>query len=142
MFPRSPLPLEPLQRAKKRTKDASVAAYVSAALTVIISIGAAYSQKSSAPLFLLPDAAFIAGLAYGVQRHSRVCAAVLVVYWVIAKWMLWQEVSPGLLGLFVAVGFWLSFIGGLVGAVNYHRYKKEPIQPSQTTTGSSAPDRV
>ena len=130
MFPPSALPLEPFQRAKKRTKDASIAAYASAVLTVVISVAAAYSQKNAAPLLLLPDAAFIAGLAYGIQRQSRVCAAILVVYWAIAKWILWQEVSPGLLGLFVAVAFWLSFIGGLVGAVNYHRYKEEPIKSS------------
>ena len=142
MFPPSALPLEPLQRAKKRTKDASIAAYVSAALTAVISIGAAYAQKNAAPLLLLPDAVFLAGLAYGIQKHSRICAAILVVYWVIAKWLLWQEVSPGLLGLLLALGFWLSFIGGLVGAVNYHRYKKVPIQSPQTTTGSSAPGRV
>jgi lysylphosphatidylglycerol synthetase-like protein (DUF2156 family) len=123
--------LDPLERAKKRTKDAAVAAYVSAVLTVVISVGAAYSQQSAAPLLLLPDAAFIAGLAYGIQRHSRICAAILVVYWCIAKWLLWQEASPGLLGLFVAVGFWLSFIGGLVGAVNYHRYQAEPSGPTR-----------
>jgi hypothetical protein len=142
MFTRSVLPLEPFQRAMKRAKDASLAAYVSCALTVILSIGAAYSQKNAAPLLMLPDAALVAGLAYGIQRYSRICAAVLVVYWIIAKWSLWQEFSPGPLGLLVALAFWLSFIGGLVGTVNYHRFKREPIQPPQTTTGSSAPDRV
>jgi len=41
---------------------------------------------------------------------------------------------------------WLFFIrGDEIGVIGDHtmiRRKKEPIQPPQTTTGSSAPDRV
>ncbi len=132
------LPLEPFDQAKKRTKEASIAAYVSASLTAVVSIASVVSQRRPEPLVLLIDAVLIAGLGYGTQKQSRVCAATLVIYWIISKWFLWQDSALGLVGILVAFGFGLIFIGGMVGAINFHRHKGKPNQSLQRTPGSES----
>jgi hypothetical protein len=112
---------EPLELARKRTKDASTVAFVSAALTGCISIFASIQYSNPESLLLLADAAFIAGLAFGIRKHSRVCASLLVIYWVVSKWTMWSEASPSLFGLIIGILFWLSFIGGAIGAFTYHK---------------------
>jgi hypothetical protein len=59
-----------------------MAATISAGLTLIFGALAA-AGVIAAPGFdawMLIDAAILAGLAYGVWRHSRVCALLLLVY--------------------------------------------------------------
>ena len=59
-----------------------MAASIQAGLTLIIGILAAVGVVV-APGFdasILLDAAILAGLAYGVWRHSRVCALLLLIY--------------------------------------------------------------
>jgi hypothetical protein len=123
MFTSPSLPLAPLDQAKRRIQHASLAAFLAAALTVFVSLSTAWDLKSVEPLQLLGDAAWVMLLGLGIKRKSRVCAAVLVIYWVIAKWILWQETPPGPVGIFVGLSFWFAFIGGLGGAIFFHRHQ-------------------
>ena len=136
MFTSPSLPLAPLDQAKRRIQHAALAAFLAAGLTVFVSVSTACAQQSVEPLRLLGDAAWVMLLGLGIKRKSRVCAAVLVVYWVLAKWVLWQETPPGSVGIFVGLSFWFTFTGGLGGAIFFHRH-----QPRESGAGPEVPEK-
>ena len=59
-----------------------MAASIQAGLTLIIGIlaGVGVVVAPGFDAWILLDAAILAGLAYGVWRHSRVCALLLLIY--------------------------------------------------------------
>ena len=139
MFTSPSLPLAPLDQAKRRIQHAALAAFLAAGLTVFFSVSTACAQHSVEPLRLLGDAAWVMLLGLGINRKSRICAAVLVIYWVLAKWVLWQETPPGPVGIFVGLSFWFTFIGGLGGAIFFHRQQgRESTVAAETTAKPSA----
>jgi hypothetical protein len=65
-----------------------VTSIVVACLTLLmIAVGLLWppSGGAIAPVLSLVDVALVLGLGYGVRKHSRVCAILLVVYWIMAK---------------------------------------------------------
>lgn len=122
MFSTPSLPLSPLEQAKKRIENAFLAAFIAAGLTVFVAISTAISQEDTTPLLWMGDAALVLMLGLGIRRKSRVCAALLVLYWIFSKWISWQQIPPGSVGIFVGASFWFCFISGLGGAIYFHRH--------------------
>jgi preprotein translocase subunit SecF len=70
----------------KKIKHAWTAGLISAALTLLVTLLAVFGVKMlgfDAWEFL--DVAFILGLTYGIYRKSRVCAVLMLVYFLISK---------------------------------------------------------
>jgi hypothetical protein len=81
---------------------------------------------------ILPDLAILFGLAYGVYRKNRICAALLCAYFLyllISKARMWavtHSVPPGILIDGIAM---LLCLNGARGAFAYHKLKRE-TEPS------------
>jgi serine/threonine-protein kinase len=87
-------------------------------------------------LWELFDAVFILGLTYGIWKFSRICAVVLLAYFVTGRIMMWaQNGMPGSMGLLVAVVF-IYFYGQAVRATfGYHKSRRSSTAAEQS--GSS-----
>jgi len=67
----------------------------------------------------LLDVVLVLGLGYGVRRQSRVCAVLLLTYWVIAKGEQMIQLHTGLRGDAVLIGF--IFFVGARGTFRIHK---------------------
>jgi serine/threonine-protein kinase len=76
-----------LDLAGRNVTRAWMAATISAGLTLIFGALAAAGVLTvpGADGWILVDAALLGGLAYGVWRHSRVCALLLLIYSVVGE---------------------------------------------------------
>jgi len=109
-----------LEEAEKKVSNAWWAALLSAGVTVIfafISLGGEPVAGIDAWAFL--DVALILGLAFGISRKSRICAVLLLVYFVGGKILMWTE-AGNVRGLPVALVFMWYFAQGVVGTFQYH----------------------
>lgn len=115
--------------AEQATKSAFGAAMVSAALTAILAIlplfGKAYLGFN---LGNLSDVFLILALGYGVKKRSRVCAVLLLVYFVAGKLLLIAETSGnGGTNIVSGVIWGLFYVNGVRGAFAYHKFSQNVI---------------
>ncbi len=110
-----------LEKANKTIKTAWVAAVVSGSVTLIVSAAAGFGYSvAGASMWNLIDVFFIFGMAYGIYRKSRVCAVIMLVYWVASKVLIFME--PGSAGgIAIAVLFGYFFFEGIRGTFTYHK---------------------
>src|SRR5437016_148421 len=110
-----------IEDAGRHVRNACVAGLVSAGVTLVLSVGGLFGFT----LWELVDAILIVGLTYGIWKFSRICAVVLLAYFVIGRVMLWaQNGMPGSIGLLVAVVF-IYFYGQAVRATfGYHKTRR------------------
>lgn len=71
------------------------------------------------------DGFFLIGLAVGVFLKSRIAAVVLVVYWVVNKWVLWSAFGfpPLARNFLISAGMLYVFVEGLRGVCSYHKFQ-------------------
>jgi serine/threonine-protein kinase len=69
----------------------------------------------------LIDVALILGLTYGIYRKSRVCALLMLVYFLISKLIMIEHDSKGS-GLVMAVIFLYYYVQGVLGTFAYHKH--------------------
>lgn len=70
----------------------------------------------------LIDAAFMAGLCYGVYKKSRTCAILLLAFFGFSKAVMWVD-SGSVSGLPMTLVFLWFFFQGVVGTFQFHRWK-------------------
>lgn len=123
-----------IDEAQIATRHGSNAAYISAAFTFLV-VGAAMFSSSSAMEFMndpfnFIDVALIAGLAFGMRRHSRAAAIVMFVYFVFSKILI--AVETGAMGGIAASLVFLYFFGGAIkGSFAYHKIRHS-VDPEYT----------
>jgi hypothetical protein len=79
-------------------------------------------------LGFLNDPAVIAGLGYGVRRHSRVCAVGLLIYWVLSRLaLLGNGGQPGL-ALCLLLVFSYLFWSGVMGTFALKRLQRRTAE--------------
>lgn len=116
------IPLAPL----KAIRNAWIAAVVSGAITVLFSlIGMAGGGSMGFSAWSLIDAALIFGLAFGIYRKSRVCALIMLIYFVGSKiLMLMDGYASNLFGIALALAFLYWYTKGVIGTFAYHKLIK------------------
>ncbi len=103
-------------------RGAWLACLVSAAVTLFESLAALARHEADAPIGLL-DVPFILAMAFGISRKSRICAVVMLVYFVTSMYLVYR--SAGHLG-----GWWWSIVllvlyaQGIAGTLEYHRHRQ------------------
>jgi serine/threonine-protein kinase len=116
-----------IESATKHIRNAVFAAVVSAALTLVLSVlsmtGHGIKGVDSWELF---DAAFLAMLAVGVYRRSRVSAVLLAVYFLASKVAMFSEGMLRLWGLPISALFLYFYVQGVRGTIHYHRLMNTP----------------
>jgi hypothetical protein len=136
--PSAPVELQkPVQEdgaAGRKIRNAWIAGVASAGITLIF---IAIALSGGTPIagidaWALVDVAIILGLSYGVYRKSRICAVLLLLFFLVNRIAMWAE-SGTVSGLPLALVF-LWFLGqGVVGTFQHHRLERtsaEPVRPA------------
>ncbi len=131
-------------KANKAIKSAGTAAIVSGVLTQIESIIAGLGH-SIAGMSIWVDGLIILVLAYGIFKKSRVCAIIMLTYWVGCKIV--HFASGNTRGLPIAVLFAYFFLQGVIGTFAYHKKtetkdKQKDKQIHQTFTLTQEQERT
>ena len=135
--PYPPIPPDTLlkiqtNRALRKIKVAWVAAVVAGVVTLAAVVSVTDTQVVGVSSWNFIDVVLIFGLAFGIYKKSRVCAIIMLIYFILSKIIMWT-VSPSPIGLPVTVLFLYCFVQGVIGTFQYHRLLNVP----QGETGST-----
>jgi len=118
-----------LDQAIKATRNGAIAAVVSGAITIALMIVAISNDSSgimanfSDPLIIL-DAVFLFVCAFGVFKHSRFAAVVLLLFFIISK-MTYALDTGAIPGVGVSLIFLYFYANAIYGAFTYHKFKRQ-----------------
>ena len=108
----------------KRIRNGAVAAFVSGGITTILSFIALFTGENILGLGAssLFDAALIFGLAYGIHRRSRICAVLMLVYFVLSKII--QVAAMGqVTGIPISLLFLYFYVMAVIGTFQYRAWR-------------------
>ena len=108
---------------KKAIRNACIAGTISGVLTLLVTLISAAGVDIPGldfDLWNLFDVLLIFGLTFGIYNKNRVCAVLMLVYFVGSKVLMWQE-SGSVKGLSAAALFGYFFFQGILGTFAYHR---------------------
>src|SRR4029079_5710780 len=89
---------------------------------ILIALGGMPIRGMNAWSFL--DVAVMIGLTFGVYRRSRVCAILLLAFFVLNKIIMWAQAGTPT-GWPLAIAFGWAYYQGVMGTFEYHRWKDE-----------------
>lgn len=119
-----------LAQSEKATRQAAIAAWISAALSLLLILAAMQLDVREGSLAVfndgwnLLDVAFVLGCGFAVRRHSRAGALALLLYFLLAKAAM--TLQTGELGGLVVTLLFLWFFGqGVRGAFAWHRIRRQ-----------------
>ena len=125
-----PVPEETL----KKIKHAWTAGLISAAMTLVITLLAVLGVKIMAfDAWEFLDVALILGLTYGIYRKSRVCAVLMIVYFLISKIIMFAE-SGKANGIILTIVFLYYYGQGVVGTFAYHKHRQRVAADNQVVS--------
>ena len=105
----------------KKIKGAWIAAVISGSMTLLVTLIAIFGTSMFGfSAWMLIDVVLIFGLAFGIYKKNRICAVVMLVYFVLSKILLISE-SGQTSGLFVSIIFLYFFWQGVSGTFAYHK---------------------
>ena len=104
---------------QKQIKTAWVAGLVSASITLVFSM----FRIQGFELLNLIDVALMLGLTYGIYRKSRVCAVLMLLYFVASKIIVIAETGQAS-GIFMALFFLYFYWQGVAGTFAYSKIVK------------------
>jgi len=111
----------------KKINQAWAAGLISAGITFLVTIFAIFGVKLlSFNAWELLDVALILGLTYGIYRKSRVCAVLMLIYFLISKLLMIQQ-NPKQSGMVLGVFFAYFYVQGVLGTFAYHRHIREAL---------------
>lgn len=105
-----------------KIRGAWVAGAVSTAITLLLALGAIQvAGVQSAGLWHLIDMALLAILTFGIYRRSRVCAVLMVVLFLISRYIVFQAQGLQVFSALIALLFLYYYVRGIVGTIQYHK---------------------
>jgi uncharacterized membrane protein YczE len=118
-----------IEEAKKNVKYARDTGFLMSVLTLALSLLSLTGQTiGGVSPWNVIDAIFIAGLAFGIGRYSRICAVLLLVYLFANVAMRYMEAGQGS-GWGIAFVFAYFIYQGIRGTFSYHKLKKSGSVP-------------
>ncbi|HEX7863685.1 MAG TPA: hypothetical protein VF555_01985 [Variovorax sp.] len=112
----------------RKIRNAWIAGLVSATVTLIfVLIAIAGTSLLGMSAYQLVDVVVILGLAFGIYKKSRICAVLMLAYFVWAKIVLIQMGHAGGSGLFMAVVFFYFYVQGVIGTFAYHKHLRQKV---------------
>ncbi len=109
------------QNIAKKIKTAWVMGIVSGTVTLCISLSSmAFGKVMGMDGWSVIDAIIIFGLAYGIFKKSRICAASMVIYFIASKIYMILE-NKTATGVPLAIVCLYFYIQGVVGTFAYHK---------------------
>jgi serine/threonine-protein kinase len=117
--------LEVPEEILKRIRQAAIAGAISCGITLLFTLVAiAGTSLLGFTAWELLDVALIAGLSYGIYRKSRVCAVLMLVYFVGAKIYMMSQ-GGQMSGLVLTLVFLYYYALGVHGTFQYHAWVKQ-----------------
>ncbi|HEX4947841.1 MAG TPA: hypothetical protein VFZ34_14310 [Blastocatellia bacterium] len=98
--------------------------YGGISLLVILVLQAFTSFDDGFLKFAWFDIVLIYGLTFGIHLKNRICAGLMLVYYLLSKLAMLTQGGIGLLGIFVAIAFVKAFYQGWQGTLLYHQVKQ------------------
>lgn len=109
----------------KKIKNGWIAGIVSGVLTLAVTLYAIYGQPlPDISIWNLADVVLIFGLAFGMYKKSRICAVLMLVYFVWSKIEQMTGPNPSK-GIILAIIFVVFYWQAVVGTFKYHAFLKE-----------------
>ena len=126
-----------LEKANSAIKTASICGLVSALITLIATLvsilnGGLVFGDLRISIFTFFDVALMGGLTVGIYFKSRVCAVLMLVYFLLCKYMQWSA-GINFTALVVGIAFIYCFIQGVRGTFSYHALKKKEMAIESTS---------
>lgn len=113
----------------RHIRNAFTAACISGTLTLAVTLfSMAGTVILDADAWTLIDVALIFGLAYGIWRKSRVCAVLMLAYFLMSKILLVIQTGQFQGGL-LALIFFYYYLRGAIATFAYHRLAE--VNPAQ-----------
>lgn len=108
-------------KADKAVKNAVIAALVSAGVTAVLSVFTIFTNVEVLPVSpaFFVDIVVMLGLAFGVYKKSRVCAVLLLLYYLIGQISVWLSLG-NVSSLPMALVFCYFYVQGIRGTFAYH----------------------
>ena len=113
----------------KDIRCAWIAAVVSGSITLLASLAGMVLGDGvlGFSAWTLLDAALIFGLAFGIYRKNRVCAVIMLVYFIGSKiLMLMEGYGSNAMAIGLGLLFLFFYTRGVIGTFSYHRQIKAP----------------
>ena len=108
----------------KMIRGACLAGVVSCAITLVVTLVSIAGNPMlgfNAASFI--DVGLIVALTFGIWRRSRACAVLMLIYFLISKFLLLRQgFNP--VGIVIAVGFAWLYVQGVRGTFEYHRLRR------------------
>ena len=118
----APIPKDVLDKIR----NAWVAAVISGCITLVVTLFAIFgSSIMGFTAWELIDVALIFGLAFGIYRKSRICAVLMLLYFVASKILIMAEGGSASSGIVMALVFLYYFALGVQGTFQLHRLVKQ-----------------
>jgi hypothetical protein len=116
-----PVPEEILNKIK----TAYIAGCISITLTIIVTLISIFvTDIMGIDAFAFIDVALMIIFTFGIYKNSRVCAILMLAFFVLTKIVMWAEAgSPQ--GLPVALLFIYFYAQGVMGTFQYHQHLKK-----------------
>lgn len=111
---------------RKKIRNAWIAGLVSAATTLVfVLVAMSGTNLFGFSAMQLIDVGIILGLTFGIYKKSRICAVLMLVYFVIAKIDLMLQPDVGTRGIFLSLVFFYFYLQGVIGTFAYHKHLKQ-----------------
>ena len=109
-----------------KIRGAVIAGLVAAGFqAVLVALALSGSQSLGVDAWGVIDLAILLGLAYGVYRKSRICAVLLLLFFLLGRIMFMIE-SGKPNGLLVTAIFLYYYGRGVMGTFEYHKFVSDP----------------
>jgi len=97
-----------------------IAAAIAGLATLIFSLTSSYGLTH----YNLVDAALLFGLAYGIYRHSRICAVLALAYHILNRLMIFyaRDVPP--IAIVLTLMFAALYVLGVIGTFVHHARRR------------------
>jgi len=118
----TPIEIQAPDGIRKKIRQAWVAGLFSFAITLIFTLMAILGKSIHGfGAWQLLDVAMILGLTFGIYKKSRICATVMLVYFVASKAMLIAE-TGNVAGHVTSLIFLYFYAQGVYGTFAYHQH--------------------
>jgi serine/threonine-protein kinase len=108
---------------RKKIRNAWMAGLASALVTLLfVLLAVSGTSLLGFGLAQLVDVALILGLSLGIFKKSRVCAVLMLLYFLYAKFQLLRFDGVGAANMVTALLFIYFYAGGVIGTYRYHKH--------------------
>lgn len=130
------------EEAVKATRNAAIAALISAGFTVVVVLIAIINNSDGQLAYwndptVIVDVVLVVALAMAILRKSRVAAVTILLYFVAAKLLMFADTGK-VPGLFISFVFVYLYVKGIQGAFVFHRLERADNPERRATSVAGA----